>query len=142
MGPTTTTHQNNCRLQGSVVSPLLFNIYKYHICITAHNEPVDGDLGVLAHYYRTNSLQANPDKTKVTAFHLRNKEAKRLLRIKWNNSDLENTASPKYLSVTQNRTPNYKETYRKQIGRWLHTEQLPEETPNGEQMQVKLEQQH
>ena len=62
----------------------------------------------LAHYYRTNSLQANPDKTKVTAFHLRNKEATRSLNIKWNNSDLENTDYPKYLSVTQDRTLSYK----------------------------------
>ena len=53
-------------------------------------------------------------KTKVTAFHLRNKEAKRSLKIKWNNGDLENTAYPKYLSVTQDRTLSYKETYRKQ----------------------------
>ena len=30
----------------------------------------------ITHYYRANSLCANPDKTQVTAFNLRNKEAK------------------------------------------------------------------
>ena len=34
----------------------------------------------LAHYYRTNRLRANPDKTQVTAFHIKNKEAKRSLK--------------------------------------------------------------
>ena len=67
---------------------------------------------MLAHYHRTNSLQANPDKTKVTAFHLRNKKATQSLKIKWNNSDLENTDYPNYLSVIQDRTLSYKETYK------------------------------
>ena len=34
----------------------------------------------LTHYYRSNSLRANPDKTQVTAFHLRDREAKRSLK--------------------------------------------------------------
>ena len=85
------------------------------MCHSPEETTVGEALSGLTHYYRTNSLQMNPDKTKVTAFHLRNKEAKRLLKIKWNNSDLEYTAYPKYLSVTQDRTLSYKETYRKQI---------------------------
>ena len=35
----------------------------------------------LTQYYRSNSLLANPDKTQVTAFHLRNKEANRSLKL-------------------------------------------------------------
>ena len=49
-------------------------------------------------------LRANTDKTQVTAFHLRNKEAKRTLKVKWNRTDLENTPHPKYLGVTLNRS--------------------------------------
>ena len=75
---------------------------------------VDGSRGGgEVHSHITTLLQANPDKTKVTAFDLRNKEDKQSLKIKWNISDLENTTFPKYLSVTQNRTLSYKETYRK-----------------------------
>ena len=33
----------------------------------------------------------NPDKTQVTSFHLKNREAKRTLKVNWNNTDLENT---------------------------------------------------
>ena len=57
-------------------------------------------LGELTHYYRSNSLRANPDKTQVTAFHLRNREAKMSLQISWNGVDLEDTDTPKYLGVT------------------------------------------
>ena len=85
--------------QGSVPSPILFNIYtndqSIHdgtrnfiyaddLCITAlytsFTEVVETTIGdalddELTQYYRSNSLRANPDKTQVTAFHLRNKEA-------------------------------------------------------------------
>ena len=37
-----------------------------------------------------------------------------LLKIKRNNNALENTAHSKYLSITQDRTLSYKETYSKQ----------------------------
>ena len=70
---------------------------------------VDVALGELKHDYRTNSLRANPDKTKVTAFQLRIKEAKRSLNIKWKNSDLENTAHHKYLGIALDMTISYKE---------------------------------
>ena len=60
------------------------------------------------HYYRSNSMRANPDKTQVTAFHLRNREAKMSLKVSWNGVDLENTDTPKYLGVTLDRTLSYK----------------------------------
>ena len=49
----------------------------------------------LTTYYRSNSLRVNPGKTQVTSFHLKNREAKRMLEDKWNNTDLENTPHPK-----------------------------------------------
>ena len=94
------------RRMGSVLSPILFNIYtndqSIHDgtrnfiyaddqCVTAQYslftelETTIGDaLDELTHYYRSNSLRANPDKTQVTAFHLRNKEAHRSLKVEWN----------------------------------------------------------
>ena len=61
----------------------------------------------LTEYYRNNSLGANPDKTHVTAFHLRNREANRSLKVSWNGVDLENTIHPKYLGVTLDRKLSY-----------------------------------
>ena len=68
------------------------------LCITAqiHNfsqveSTIEDALCELTEYYRKNSLRANPDKTQVTAFHLRNREAKRSLKVSWNEVDLENT---------------------------------------------------
>ena len=54
-------------------------------------------------------MRVNPDKPQFTAFHLRNKEAKRMLKVKWNRTDLENTPHPKYLCVTLDRTLSYKQ---------------------------------
>ena len=85
------------------------------MCITAQyptfqevEQKIEEALGELTQYYRSNSLRANPDKTQVTAFHLRNREAKRSLEVSWNGVDLENTDTPKYLGVTLNRTLSYK----------------------------------
>ena len=113
-----------------VFSPTLFNIYTNDqpildgtrsfiyaddLCVTAQyptfqevEQQIEEALGELTHYYRSNSLRANPDKTQVTAFHLRNREAKRSLQVSWNGVDLQNTDTPKYLGVTLARTLSYK----------------------------------
>ena len=70
---------------------------------------IEESLSDLTQYYRSNDLRANPDKTQVTAFHLRNKEAKRTLKVKWNMTDLEYTPHPKYLGITLDRTLSYKQ---------------------------------
>ena len=122
--------QKNGLPQGSVLSHTLFNIYTNDqpildgtrsfiyaddLCITAQyptfqevEQQIEEALGELTHYYISNSLRANPDKTQVTAFHLRNRETKRSLQVSWNGVDMKNTDSPKYLDVTLDRTLSYK----------------------------------
>ena len=91
-------------------------IYADDLCVTSQYtsftevETTIGDaLDELTQYYRSNSLRANPDKTQFTAFHLRNKEANRSLKVEWNRTELENTTHPKYLDVTLDRTLSHKE---------------------------------
>ena len=122
--------QKNGLPQVSVLSPTLFNIYTNDqqilygtrsfiyaddLCVTAQyptfqevEQQIEEALGELTHYYRSNSLRTNPDKAQFTAFHLRNREAKRSLQVSWNGMDLENTDTPKYLGVTLDRTLDYK----------------------------------
>ena len=114
--------QNTGLSQGNIFAPTLFNIYTNdqpihygtrsfiyadYLCITAQyqsfkqvEETFEEALDNLITYYKVNSLRANPEKKQVTAFHLRNKEAKRSLKVVWNKTELENTTHPKYLGVT------------------------------------------
>ena len=59
-------------------------------------------------YYEKNQLRANPSKTQVCAFHLRNREAKRDLNKVWNGTRLSNTTTPVYLGIHLDRTLCYK----------------------------------
>ena len=61
------------------------------------------------HWSITDPTVCVQTQTQVTAFHLRNKEANRSLKVKWNRTKLENTPHPKYLCVTLDRTQSYKE---------------------------------
>ena len=94
--------------QGSGLSPVLFNIYTNDrpicpgrrsfiyaddLCVRAQypffteiEVAIEDELEEITQYYRSNSLQANPDKTQVTAIHLRIKEAKRSLKVKCSNT--------------------------------------------------------
>ena len=123
-------NQKNGLPRGSVLTPILFNIYTHYqplhdgtlnfvyaddLCVTAQypsftelEHTIEEALGELTTYYRSNSLRANPDKTQVTSFHLKDREAKRMLEVKWNNTDLENIPHPKYLGVSLDRTLIYK----------------------------------
>ena len=65
-------------------------------------------LSTMTTYYDTNQLRANPSKTQVCAFHLRNREAKRELNVMWNGTRLSNTTTLVYLGVHIDRTMCYK----------------------------------
>ena len=63
----------------------------------------------LTTYYKINSMRANPLKTQFTAFQLSNKEENRSLKVVRNETELENTAYPKYRGVTLKGSHCYKQ---------------------------------
>lgn len=118
--------------QGSVLAPMLFNIYTNDQPISTDNnikhyvyaddsaiavqkdsyEAVEAKLSKtldrIGNYYRGNYLKPNPSKTNVCAFHLRNKQANRKLVVKWEDVELTHCSTPTYLGVTLDRALTYK----------------------------------
>lgn len=121
--------QKNGLAQGSVLAPILFNMYtndqpihneaKHFIyaddtAIAAQGysfEEVEGKitraLDKLSQYYTKNALKPNPSKTEVCAFHLVNKDANRKLNIVWKGQGLNHNFTPKYLRVSLDRTLSF-----------------------------------
>jgi len=62
------------------------------------------DIATVSEYLQTWKLKLGTTKTVSAAFHLNNKEAKRKLKVKYNNEVLPFCSETKYLGVTLDRS--------------------------------------
>ena len=67
--------------------------YADYLCVTAKyssfievEQTTEDAVEENTQYYRSNNLLVNQDQTQVTAFHLRNKQTKRSLKVKWSHT--------------------------------------------------------
>jgi len=76
------------------------------------------DIATIGKYLQTWKLKLTTTKTVSTAFHLNNNEAKRELKVKYNNETLPFCSEPTYLGVTLDRSLTYRrhlESLRKKL---------------------------
>ena len=57
-------------------------------------------LAGLTPYYAVNHIRANPEKTQISTFHLKNRDAQRELNVVWHGKPLACSHKPVYLGVT------------------------------------------
>ncbi|KAL6484592.1 hypothetical protein MHYP_G00066370 [Metynnis hypsauchen] len=91
--------------QGSVLTPILFNIYIHDLPDTTATK----DIGILANYLQKWHLRLSMGKTVAAAYHLNNREARRELDVYVGKNRLEFQQAPKYLGVCLDWTLSYKQ---------------------------------
>jgi len=115
--------------QGSVLAPILFNVFVHDMldtsskkftyaddtCIVSqskHFEDVENtltsDLTLLEIFFKKWRHRPNPSKTMVTAFHLNNKEANRELIVHLCGETIRNSKLLVYLGITLDRALTFK----------------------------------
>ena len=102
-----------------MLSPTLFNIYTndrplgphysnnlalvaQHETFEAVEDTLNKRMERLDEYYKSNYLEPNPSETEICSFHLRNREARRELRVRWGKTEPN-------LEVTLDRTLTYEQ---------------------------------
>lgn len=115
--------------QGSVLAPLLFNLYIRDMPPTTSQkfcyaddmalivqtksmgegeDLLAADLEVLNQYYKRWRLCPNPSKTEVSSFHLNNRLANTELKVIFCEEQLRYNPFPKYLGITLDRSLTFK----------------------------------
>ena len=87
-------------------------------------------LATLSEYYSENSLNANPSKTQVYAFHLNNHKSDYNLTINWNGERLENNRFPVDLGVSLDHTLSFKEHVSKTKAKVAARNNILDKLPN------------
>ena len=114
-----------------------FHLCRRYLCHSLVEETIEDALDEITQYYRSNSLRAHPDNAQITAFHLRNKEAKRSLKVKWSNTELEN--AKEVLRCHSEPHTELETAYTQYKDEGGHTQQPSVETRSGAQVQARSE---